>query len=119
MISGERAADGSSMPGRTIRPVMLKLLPFDATKLVVDEVPLADVAPHALAGPCTLEPAAKQKRTNMPSVLSLAHVPVVSPGMVSVLYSHVLAAVITTLARYQRLAAPLMMATVMVPGVEA
>src|SRR4051812_40889456 len=99
MMSDARDADGSSMPGRTTRPAMATLLPVVATRLVVAAVAKTALPDHAPAVPCHVVPAPKQNMTDMPNELSFGHVPAVSPGTVSVLYSHVLGALIVTFVR--------------------
>lgn len=61
MMNGERAALGASVPGTTMRPVKQTVLPFDAKKLVVDDVPSTLAVFQVFAAPWKVEPAQKVK----------------------------------------------------------
>src|SRR3954464_4079099 len=96
MINGVRVADGNSVPGTTITPVTTQILFVVAIKFVVDAVPINKPADQVSGVAWNAEPAPKQKNRRNPMPLSFSQVPDTSPRMVMVLYSQVLAAVITT-----------------------
>src|SRR5262245_52619765 len=82
MISGARDADGSSMPGRTIRPVTRMRLPLVPRKLLLAAVWLAAVAVHVFTAGLVVELPPANICIDMPTALVIGNPPVVGPGTV-------------------------------------
>src|SRR5678815_2768040 len=87
MIGGDCAAVGACVPGRTTTPVMRKASDVAATPLICPGAATKLPADQTFAvGAVKVVPAAIANVKFIPMLLSISHVPVVSPGMVTVLY---------------------------------